>query len=260
SQRWVEWAGELGVGAASDFEDNHFPPATRRLGYWTRRSRDGGRTWDEPTPAPVSAPHGANLLPNGDLIYIGTMPGVDSDGKHSLGVAISADQGVTWTVAARINAAPQVPGTVAGEKPRLCEPHVVATASGKLLGLARYQVKDVKQRVLWQFESPDGGKTWTEPQPASLLGFPPHLLRLRDDRILVSHAIRHQPPGQRFCLSADEGLTWDIANQLTLQDAPDGDLGYPASVELDDGTLLSVYYQKERAGEKPCLMSTHWRA
>jgi hypothetical protein len=30
-------------------------------------------------------------------------------------------------------------------------------------------------------------------------------------------------------------------------------------VELNDGTLLTVYYQQERAGEKTCLMATRWR-
>jgi hypothetical protein len=37
------------------------------------------------------------------------------------------------------------------------------------------------------------------------------------------------------------------------------DLGYPASVQLDDGSILTVYYQVDKEGEKTSLMSTHWR-
>lgn len=257
SRKWTEFAREIGCELWPF--DERYPRATRRMGYWTRRSRDGGHTWDDPTPAPVSTPHGANVLSNGDLIYVGTGDFPDEHGRSRLGVARSSDQGLTWKVLATVNATPNMEGCEPGETPRLCEPHVVETPSGKLLGLARCQVKDVRKRYLWQFESQDGGETWTEPALTGLLGFPPHLLRLRDGRILVSHAIRHEPPGQRFCFSTDEGRTWDIENQLTLTDAPSGDLGYPATVELDDGTLLSIYYQRERLDEKPCLMMTRWR-
>jgi hypothetical protein len=39
----------------------------------------------------------------------------------------------------------------------------------------------------------------------------------------------------------------------------DGDIGYPASAELPDGSILTVFYQPEAEGEKPCLMGTKWR-
>ena len=81
-----------------------------------------------------------------------------------------------------------------------------------------------------------------------------------DGRLLVSYSIRRAPFGQRACLSRDDGKTWDYANEIVLRDdAPNGDLGYPASVQLDDDTLLTVYYQRDNATEKPCLMATHWR-
>jgi hypothetical protein len=43
-----------------------------------------------------------------------------------------------------------------------------------------------------------------------------------------------------------------------FDDAPDGDLGYPSSVELSDGSILTVYYQKQ-AGDKFCsILYTKW--
>ena len=100
----------------------------------------------------------------------------------------------------------------------------------------------------------------TTPRPTEILGKPPHLLKLQDGRALVTYGYRHQPFGERACVSLDGGQSWDYENEIILcDDAPSWDLGYPASVELEDGTILTVYYQQERAGEKPCLMATHWR-
>ncbi len=45
---------------------------------------------------------------------------------------------------------------------------------------------------------------------------------------------------------------------MLRDDGPDGDLGYPASVELPDGSLFTVYYQKVRAGEPCSLLWTRW--
>ena len=114
--------------------------------------------------------------------------------------------------------------------------------------------------MLWQFTSGDGGNAWTEPRPTAIVGKPPHLIRLQDGRILVSYGYRRAPYGERACISADEGESWNYANEIILcDDAPSSDLGYPSSAQLDDGTIVTVYYQQERAGEKPCLMATLWR-
>ncbi len=260
SRKFINASKEYGCDLYMDSEDRRYPPTSRRRGFWTRRSPDGGQTWDEPTPAPVSSPHGPNLLPDGNLIYIGSLPYQDQDGSSLLGVAVSSDRGVSWDLAAIINASPEyVDWETKGEAPRLCEPHVAAAPSGKLVGMARCQVKDNTQRYLWQFESTDGGTTWSTPVQTEVQGFPPHLLNARDGRLLVSSAIRHDPPGERFCFSHDEGQTWDVANQLELKNAPCGDLGYPSTVELGDNKFLSVYYRREFVEEKPCLMMTRWQ-
>jgi hypothetical protein len=47
----------------------------------------------------------------------------------------------------------------------------------------------------------------------------------------------------RACLSEDEGDTWDIRNEIVLRDdGLDGDMGYPSSEQLNDDTILTVYY------------------
>jgi hypothetical protein len=58
--------------------------------------------------------------------------------------------------------------------------------------------------------------------------------------------------------SSDGGRTWD-RDWVLRDDGPDWDLGYPCSAELPDGSLLTVYYQKVRAGEPCSLLWSRWR-
>ncbi len=70
--------------------------------------------------------------------------------------------------------------------------------------------------------------------------------------------VMHEPLGHRFCFSADEGRTWDVDAQLHVgTDLKDH--GYPTTAELAPGSFLSVYYRKDRADERPCLMMTRWQ-
>ena len=235
------------------------------IGHWTRRSTDNGRTWEDPVRVPPSTPHGPITLSDGRLIYVGIEGNQGRpESRGDVLAAESRDQGRTWSVIGRANMYPEYVGDAPGGCSYLTEPHVVEVSPGKLLAMARYEEipreKEKTRSVLWQFTSDDGGHTWTEPRPTEIKGTPPHLTKLRDERILVTYGYRHDPYGERACLSVDGGKSWDYDNEIVLcDDAPSGDLGYPASVELDDGTILTVYYQQERAGEKTCLMTTLWR-
>jgi hypothetical protein len=64
-----------------------------------------------------------------------------------------------------------------------------------------------------------------------------------DGRVLCTYGYRREPFGVRACFSSDEGLTWDIENEVVIRD--DGmhsDLGYAGSILLNDGSILSTYY------------------
>lgn len=230
----------------------------RRLGYWCRRSSDGGRTWDAPTEVPASAPHGANLMTNGDLIVVGSSNSASNPEPTTLTAARSSDKGKTWKVLSLIPAVPDVPVAVQGRN-YLCEPHVIELSPGHLLMMARHEIGKYEDRFLWQAESIDGGVTWTQPARTNIQGFPPHLLRLQDGRLVVSFNVRHHPPGQRFCLSSDDGKTWDVANQIFLPPANESDLGYPSTAQCADGTLVTIYYQRPAPDQKTALFMTRWR-
>ena len=79
--------------------------------------------------------------------------------------------------------------------------------------------------------------------PHADLGPPAQLLRLRSGRILCSYGYRREPFGVRAVLSEDDGETWDMDNEIVIrEDGLHRDLGYAASVQLNDDRILTVYY------------------
>jgi len=229
------------------------------IGDWVRRSSDDGKTWGEFIDSLVSAPHGPIELADGRLLYLGINQKVGSSKSPAaapgqrIGAAESRDDGKTWTL---IGFVPIPKGVGPGG---FHEPHVVETAQGRLVGMIRHHGQPGDQ-VLWQTESDDGGKTWTEARPTQIWGLPPHLIRLRDGRLLATYGHRRAKFGQRACLSTDGGKTWDYEHEILIRDdAPNGDLGYPASLQMDAETILTIYYQIDKPGEKTCLMGTLWK-
>lgn len=218
------------------------------LGNWMRRSVDGGKTWLKPSRTAGTAPHGAINLKNGHLLYVGT-------GKYKeygpVLVERSTDDGITWKVIGQI--------PLPEKAKSIAEPHVIELKSGKLLAMIRNESKDFHHGYLLQSESFDGGKTWSTAKETGIWGYPPHLTLLKNGHLLVTYGRRKTPFSQRACLSYDEGKTWDIENEIVLTESPNGDMGYPASVQLNDGSILTVYYQSPGHGQPTNILTTHWR-
>ena len=231
-----------------------------QLGAFTRRSIDGGRTWEPAVRTPCSAPHGPVKLKDGRLLYVGKSGDAD---HRNLGTQVgkviaaeSRDEGQSWQVIGEIPFPPQIPVL------RDChEPHAVETMDGRIVAQIRchYKNKENGFRGSLQSESADGGKTWTTAKAVGLDGYPPHLIRLADGKLLSVYGRRWGALGEFACLSDDQGRTWDVKNEIKLAGHWNGDLGYPASVQLPDGSILTVYYQAEHKSEKTCLMGTLWR-
>ncbi len=221
-------------------------------GHWTRRSTDGGCTWEPAVDSIATAPHGPIELQDGSLLFVGN---AELDGHPALVSVSSTDEGRSWCLIGTI----PVPEDHAQDL-TYAEPHAVELPDGKLVCLWRYQPRNrPDEHYMQQTESADGGRTWTVTHPTPMWGYPPHLIRLHNGDLLASYGHRRTPFGQRACLSHDGGQTWDIDNEIALRDdAANGDLGYPATLELEPGELLTVYYQIDMPGEKTSLTATRW--
>jgi len=236
--------------------DQKIPDTVKKegLGYFTTRSTDGGLTWEPHVRSPGTTPHGPIVLKDGRLLYVGITYakhfGKYNEENPEISVAESCDQGRSWQ---RIGAI----GLPEGEKISLFhEPHAVETEDGRIVAQIRYHGKG---GCLWQSESGDGGKHWTVAGQTQLAGLPPHLLRLRSGQLVTVYGRRFDSFGEYACISDDQGRTWDVANEIKLAGHFNGDLGYPASTEMPDGSILTIYYQADEKGEKTCLMGTMWR-
>lgn len=109
----------------------------------------------------------------------------------------------------------------------------------------------------WSF---DNGESWSYPKPL-IKGHPPHLLKLNDGRILCTFGYRWDKMGIHAIISKEikKGqIIWDKNIRILRDDAGypsslypkkirkklDGwaDVGYPVSIQLKDGSVLTVYY------------------
>jgi hypothetical protein len=105
------------------------------------------------------------------------------------------------------------------------------------------------------FRSTDGGATWLKERSLTLpLQHPGDLVRLQDGRILLTYGVRNEglwaicvrfgDPTARLwsaplCLVDLEGSTDEPRSPDPLRDG-----GYPSTVVLADGTLVTAYYSR----------------
>jgi hypothetical protein len=218
-----------------------------QLGTWILRSTDGGVTWSAPYDSIVNSPHGPIQLTDGRQLYAGK--DLWKTGKWN-GVCESTDDGLSWKKLAQI---PTRPGDDPGEYHEL---HAVEAANGAIITQIRNH-NDPNSRETLQTESTDGGRTWSVPHSIGVWGLPSHLLRLHDDRLLMSYGYRRKPFGNQARISADHGKTWSAPITIS-SDGANGDLGYPSTVELSNGTLLTAWYEQLENRPQAVLRLAKW--
>jgi hypothetical protein len=218
------------------------------LGQWMIRSTDGGVTWSARYSSIVNSPHGPFPVGDGRLLYAG----VELWSKpRRVGVCESVDDGQSWRWLADIPARP-------GDDPaQYHELHGVACEDGRLVVHIRNHNKANNRETL-QTESLDGGKSWSVPRATGVWGLPSFLLRLRDGRLLMTYGHRRAPFGNQARVSPDGGRTWSEPVVIS-GDGIGGDLGYPSTVELADGTLLTVWYEVMEGSPRAVLRQARWR-
>ena len=205
------------------------------LPTWVCRSEDGGRTWTHESTVDASGDGPETIVPFGDIVqladgnlgvscYSWKPPG--DIGSHFY---VSEDDGRTWSWRGIIRR---------GDSN---ETAPVVLPDGTLLAA----VRTAKDAHLELCESNDNGATWSDKGPITLGGqIPGHLLVLQDSRLLLTFGIRNT--GQRGIgvrLSGDNGASWSAPRRIVDLEGG-GDMGYPASVQSEDGTVITAYYCK----------------
>ena len=218
----------------------------KMVGVWMVRSTDEGVTWSGRYHTVVYSPHGPMQLADGRLLYAGK----ELHGERRAGVCESTDDGQTWQWLARIPTRPGDDHNVYHEL------HAVETTDGTIVAQIRnYNKRNNRETI--QTESTDGGKTWSESHSIGVWGYPSHLLRLNDSRLLMTFGHRRTPYGNQARVSEDHGRTWSEP-MIVSGDAVGADMGYPSTVQLDDGTLLTVWYEVMRGSPYAVLRQAKW--
>ncbi len=198
-------------------------------------SADGGCTWGEPRPyvsglltlaSPygriISAADGALYLP----LYGYARQGSSATEELSLLVR-SPDDGESWG-----DESPVARG--------YNETSFAFLPDGALVAAARSTSGHVA--IL---HSTDQGRTWSDPVQVTRDGeHPADLTVLQSGQLLLTFGRRIRPLGCGALLSADGGRTWRREREVLL--AGDGienqDLGYPSTVQLADGHIVTLLY------------------
>ena len=242
-----KWATKLEPGVSRTLTEAYLgfiasmPDSEALLGSTYRMSEDSGRTFGPVRLSPVTCPHGPAPAPDGSLFYIGRRFSSDDqfdDGREPFLLCCRLNENDEFEPVSSI---PNIPDGRGGCF-NSCEPHALFLSQNRILVHIRVQGGCF---TIYQSISEDGGNSFS--RPVRLLsengGAPAHLLKLSTGRLLSVYGYRNPPYGIRYMVSEDEGASW--RTDLVLDDtAPCADLGYPSSVELQDGSILTVYYQR----------------
>ncbi|MDQ7948691.1 MAG: sialidase family protein [Pedobacter sp.] len=221
-----------------------------RLGAHFVTSKDNGKTWSSPkfiklngmpfkgiegpTDAPIEMPDGSL-----QMAVIGY--GIDGDAKNVGAVMLrSTDHGENWTYLSTVASDP------GGKMKGFMEPGIVRTNTGRIIAAMR---NHLNENAIYVTYSDDNGRSWVPVFRTDMIGHPVDLIQLKDGRILATYGIREgagrhtEPGGVRACFSNDNGKTWDISTEVQLRnDFLNWDIGYPESLQMKDGKILTAYY------------------
>ena len=224
------------------------------LGSTYKVSYDNGVTFGEVMRTVVNCPHGPIELSDGSLLYVGTDSTGNDKPRGYNGITVAKlTPGTKGEIIGRIDIIPE------GDS---WEPHAVQLPDGTILCHIRVQRYRSGEELLfstYQSESHDGGYTWTPPH--KLLsdhgGAPAYLMLHSSGAVISVYGYRQYPYAIKAMISFDGGKTWDIDHVLYEQ-PHSADIGYPATVELKDGSLMTVFYAKVHEMSPAEIYSVKW--
>ena len=217
-------------------------------------SHDNGITFSEIHKIPITSPHGPCELPDGTLLYVGrTYTENDSDAPGDACVhCYQVFPDGSYQKVSEIEKSGD--GNFVD-----CEPHAIVVGNKVIVHI---RVQDDKG-LFTIFQSEANLSDMKFSKPRQLLsdhgGAPAHLMKHSSGALISTYGYREVPYGIRAMISYDDGETWSADHVIYDNGSISFDLGYPSSVELPDGKILTVYYAHPESPKKPAVvMQTIW--
>lgn len=227
------------------------------LGASFRMSFDCAVTFGKIHKSPVTSPHGPIELADGTILWIGRTFSPTDEQR----IGIDCIQAHKINLDGSMEYVGEIENIKIGEaQPLSCEPHAVVSDDGSILCHIRVQCSEPRVFTVYQSKSCDGSKTWSKPKQILpiLGGSPPHLLKTSSGIIVCTYACREAPHTIRVMFSRDNGKNWSDYHEIYVNGVS-RDLGYPSSVELKDGSFITVFYAHLKDGEPAIIAQQKWR-
>lgn len=231
----------VGYWGCTHYRGARYDPSVGGLTPWYVLSTDGGHAWSQKIPLAVrplftwAALYGRVVtLPDGTALmpFYGGLAG----GLAASGLLRSRDHGRSWSDCSVIRTG-------------FNETSLLPMPDGRLLAFMR---DDSGRAVgVWQTVSEDAGRTWGEPRTVTRPHqHPADVCLLASGNVLLVYGNRIGDLAVGAVLSRDGGRIWDWDRRvvlarhcLTLRGKTWGDCGYPSTVQMDDGTIVTLYYR-----------------
>ncbi len=229
----------------------------RDIGATFKISYDNGVTFSQLYKSPVTSPHGPCELDDGTVLWVGSVYG-SKDGVENQIQAWSID-----TENGKMKKVGEIPQVTDKGTAFPCEPHAISLGGGKVICHIRVCGPDIGGNnvfTTYQSMSEDYGKTWSKPEMLLAVegGAPAHLLKHSSGTLISVYGYRLAPFGVKAMFSFDDGKTWDTDHDIYVNGV-NLDLGYPSSIELDDGSIMTVFYAHKASGEPATILQQKWR-
>ncbi len=221
-------------------------------------SYDNGTTFEKQGKSPITCPHGPTELKNGKILWVGRRFSKDDSYQGTESFIKAYELSPTTGEMQYLGEIENVYDEHGLREP--CEPYAIELPDGRILCLMRtHRYNEHKLFTLSQSISEDGGKTWSTPKKicGEMEGAPAHLMLHSSGALICSYGHREKPYGIRVAFSHDLGETWDFGYQLG-EECPTNDLGYPSTVELSDGSLLTVFYSRNSSSVPAEIYQIKW--
>lgn len=213
---------------------------------WVSRSLDGGREWQVGKEGfPLAAAGMTEYIPFGDIAVgndyslrvLAYAQSLDRE-INAVSMFRSDDDGISWERMSILSDGRNETAFCGGHN----ETAFFYLGNSKWIAAARRWREGA---ALDLFRSNDDGYTWKlEYQLTKSRQHPAHILKLNNGTLLLTYGNRIvEEYGVAVKRSDDNGVSWSDEYHL-FSDLYPIDAGYPASVQLPDGNILTAYYSR----------------